>query len=285
MGLDDFPLTLIQLSRLVDDLVGDGDLAYIVKQCCELHVAHAVSVQVELPRDIQSQPNHALAVLAGVRVVCLHYVAKQQRRALVGVVELGQLLKTLVALARKAPQDEEQGHDQEHDDLTAHRDGRKCSGETDERKCRVDRIDRPKLADQLTQRELTVESHAQGTGGEIAGKLRKEDENQEAPATIRVAVLREHEDNGGADREPAVAHGGHQPAGRDLAANDPRQHPEGKCDGNHQRHQGSRNGKQQGDKQGLRRDREACSCGEANLAGNRYPHHVQRRGREGEPAL
>ena len=74
----------VELAGLVDDLLGDRDLADVVQQRAELEVAPPLCVEPELVGDVERERDHALAVLAGVAVVCLDDVAEHERGAAVG---------------------------------------------------------------------------------------------------------------------------------------------------------------------------------------------------------
>ena len=71
VGLDDRPLVGVELAGLVDDLLGDRDLADVVQEGAELEVAALLGARAELVGDCQSEADDALAVLAGVAVVGL----------------------------------------------------------------------------------------------------------------------------------------------------------------------------------------------------------------------
>src|SRR4051794_19351318 len=81
------------LPRLVEDLVGDAQLADVVQERAELQLALVARVELKLLADLERERQHALAVLAaGVRVVGLEHLAHQQRGAAVGVRELERVL-------------------------------------------------------------------------------------------------------------------------------------------------------------------------------------------------
>ena len=102
MALDDRELLVGELAGLVDDLVGDADLADVVQQRGELEVAPVARVEPEGVADGQGERDDAVAVLAaGVGVVGLEQVAHEQRGAAVGVRERERLVDVRAPLARE----------------------------------------------------------------------------------------------------------------------------------------------------------------------------------------
>ena len=91
----------VELAGLVDDLLGDRDLADVVQQGAELQVAALLGAQAELVGDREREADDALAVLAGVAVVGLDYVSEYEGGAAVGVVELQQALQAAMTLTRE----------------------------------------------------------------------------------------------------------------------------------------------------------------------------------------
>ena len=173
VGLDDPPLTLVETAGLVDDLLRDGDLADVVQQRAELDVRAAVVVQAQGGGDVEREADDALAVFAGVGVVGLDDVAEEERRALVGVVQLGQLLEALVALAREDAHQQEQRRDQHtgHSPWPAARRRRRpAPGPRGRRRPR--RSARPR-ATSSRQRDSSKRPVAHGGGDEVEGELRR----------------------------------------------------------------------------------------------------------------
>ena len=74
VGLDDLPLARVELARLVDDLLGDRDLADVVQQRGKFHVSPSLQVEPESLGDVEREPDHVLAVRAGVGVIGLDHV-------------------------------------------------------------------------------------------------------------------------------------------------------------------------------------------------------------------
>src|SRR4051794_31707480 len=81
--LDDRTLGRVELSRLVDDLGGDADLADVVEQRSELGVAPFLVGEAQLVVHVEHEVDDVAAVAAGVRVVGLDDVAEQKGGAAV----------------------------------------------------------------------------------------------------------------------------------------------------------------------------------------------------------
>ena len=109
------PLVVVQRAGLVDDRVGDHDLADVVQQRRQLDVVALALVEPQLVGDLQRQRDDAARVVAaGVLVGLLQQVAEQHRDAAVGAAQLERLVEPLVALAREQRQQRgERQHEQE----------------------------------------------------------------------------------------------------------------------------------------------------------------------------
>ena len=92
------PLVRVELARLVDDLLGDRDLADVVQERAEFEVAPLLGVEAERVGDVEREPDDALAVRARVAVVGLDHVTEDERGPAVGAVQLDQALHALRAL-------------------------------------------------------------------------------------------------------------------------------------------------------------------------------------------
>ena len=99
VGLHDGPLLGVELAGLVDDRVGDVDLADVVQQRPKLGLLPALLREAHVVGDARGQLHHVLGVVAGVLVVVLEQLSQQQRRAAVGAAELDRLGDARVALA------------------------------------------------------------------------------------------------------------------------------------------------------------------------------------------
>jgi|SRR5580704_623697 hypothetical protein len=78
----------VELAGLVDDLLGDRDLADVVQKRGELEVAAGLGAEAELFGDFHGKRDDALAVLRGVAVVGLDDVPEDEGRAAVRTREL-----------------------------------------------------------------------------------------------------------------------------------------------------------------------------------------------------
>ena len=107
------PLVRVELAGLVDDLLGDRDLADVVQERGELEVAPPLGAQAEPVRHVEGQRDDAAAVLAGVAVVGLDDVAEHQGGAAVGVAQLERALQAPATLVGEHGEETEQRHDRE----------------------------------------------------------------------------------------------------------------------------------------------------------------------------
>ena len=139
----------VELARLVDDLLRDGDLADVVQQRAELEVAQLLGVEPERVADLDRERDDALRVLAGVAVVGIDDVAEHERGAAVGVVELGEARHArCVARARRSARTPSSGSSGKDGPRAALDLGRDHEG--DGVSARVDAVD-PQLAELLAQ--------------------------------------------------------------------------------------------------------------------------------------
>ena len=93
-----FHSSRIERSGLVDDVLWDRDLAYVVEAGGVLGAALLPGVKTERVGYLHGQGYDSLAVGAGVFVVFLDQVGEQDRRAEVGVSEFEALLQAAAAL-------------------------------------------------------------------------------------------------------------------------------------------------------------------------------------------
>ena len=109
VGANDGPFALVEGSRLVDQLVRDGDLADIVQERAELDVAPGALIETDPVGDADRQLDDALAVDAGVGIVVADHVAEHVGGPAVGAAELDQGLEPRQALAGEDQQQERGG--------------------------------------------------------------------------------------------------------------------------------------------------------------------------------
>jgi len=88
VALHQRPLGLGQRVRLVEDRVGDGDLADVVQQEAELDLGVIGQPRAHGARDLQAVGGHALGVLARVGVARLDRVGQRPDRRDVGLAQL-----------------------------------------------------------------------------------------------------------------------------------------------------------------------------------------------------
>ena len=214
VGLHQRPLLVVQLAGLVDDRVGDVDLADVVQQRAELGLAPHVLADAELLGDAHREVDDVLGVVAGVLVVVLEQVAQQQRGAAVGAAELDRLGDPRLALAGEdGEQRDEREHEQRGRRARRRRRSRRAgrSGRAARRRGRPRRSRRARRA----AARRAVRRRASGLAERVGGELRGERGGVGGPRGPSGSLRAERDEHGGGgEREGRVVDGQQDPLRR-----------------------------------------------------------------------
>jgi hypothetical protein len=199
------PLVGGQLAGLVDDRVGDADLADVVQQRAELEVALVAGVEADACADVECEGDDAARVLAaGVRVVGHEQLAHEQRGAAVGVAELDRVLDALLALPAEDGQQPDERHEHEQRQHAAR--GRDRGQEADRREGDVDEDAEAEDAHLQVRRDAGAEPLAQRRDDDVDDDLRGERQQVQPPQVeVRTGAARGCEHHRGTDDVPRVA--------------------------------------------------------------------------------
>ena len=276
--LDDRAFLGVEPARLVDDLGRDAYLADVVEQRGELGVAAAGIVEPQLLRDCHDQVDHVPAVAARVRVVRLHDVPEQERRAAVRGRQLERMVDPHLSLAREEGEKAGERRGEEDELRPAARD--RCDGQADRSERRVDHPDPGHEADAPARRDPEPEPVARRGARVVERELRAQRDEIDRPvgeAQLAVRrVVREDEHQHRAEGVPGRDEEERQPLKLLAAAKEGRRRAEQHARGDAQRHEAEREDEEHRHEDELRRERRARADLELDPGGDRVPPHEQR---------
>ncbi len=267
------PLRVVQRPRLVDDRVGDDDLADVVQQRAQLGRLAHVLVDAEPLRDLHREPDDVLGVAPGVLVVLLEHVAQQQRRAAVGAPELERLGDAGLALAGE---DRDQRDGREREQRGGRHPARGDRREQPERgEQRIDAEDDAELGERVARAHPEAQPEARDGHGRLDGELGGERERVHRPQRP-VGLLRPERDQHDRRRQRPGRVRERERHAREGAAPAQRIDERGEQEGQgaEQRDERRRQQQQHGHEHRLRGDRVAGAGGEL--------HAREHRERDGE---
>ena len=227
--LDQGALLRCQRSRLVDQLLGDADLADVVEQRDELRVPTAPGVDPELLRHGEHEIDDVAAVRPRVGVVGLDDVAQQERGPAICMAQLEGPVDAHLPLAREDPEQADQGKDEQHRRGRAHRHQRNREADRGER--RIERPDPDHEAQMRSRPQAERNPLACRRAGVVEDELCGQRGDEDRPLVPgRIGLSRGHQHERGPDRVPRVPREDGDPpqvmrlptAGSELAESKPR---------------------------------------------------------------
>jgi len=219
VGLDDLELVVAQLGRLVEDLLGDGDLPDIVQHRGELELLPRLGLDSQLVSNGVHEVHDGAAVMRGVGVLVLDHVGEEHDRAAIGAL---QLKGGAVSLAPVPGEEYEEPHERpDRNEGERVLVGDQCDEEGDGGQGGLDAGNSEEASGHLPEWELIDQAVTNDAPREVGGHLSHEGEDVELNRVdVRHARREGCQHQHRTDGEPAVGERGHPSVAMDLGVED-----------------------------------------------------------------